>query len=180
MPINFTFFTRSKVNLHQLVTDTAMFFGVRWSLLVYNEDVTSRVFTFDRIGFIHKAHTPSCRNKTTVQNYWKMSNQNTKKRPGTEFKLFNCTREIGMDNFGYLNSSLYFYFVTNLRKKFMAYVHLQLNLLPPPIQACTLLAVHGPQPSPSKRRCFRDDPIQDVPFQGCSGWGGGAPKSPST
>ena len=120
------------------------------------------------------------RKKTTVQNYWKMSNQNTKKRPGTEFKLFNCTREIGMDNFGYLNSSLYFYFVTNLRKKFMAYVHLQLNLLPPPIQACTLLAVHGPQPSPSKRRCFMDDPIQDVPFQGCSGWGGGAPKSPST
>ena len=29
VPINFTFFTRNKVNLHQLATDTAMFFGVR-------------------------------------------------------------------------------------------------------------------------------------------------------
>ena len=37
-----------------------------------------------------------------------MSNQNVKKSPGIEFVLFNCTREIGMDNYGYLNSALYF------------------------------------------------------------------------
>ena len=37
-----------------------------------------------------------------------------------EYALLNCTREIGTDNFGCLNSSFsvfYFYFVTNLRKK---------------------------------------------------------------
>ena len=37
-----------------------------------------------------------------------MSNQNAKKRPEMEFAFFNCMREIGMDNFGYLNSGLYF------------------------------------------------------------------------
>ena len=48
-----------------------------------------------------------------------MSNQNAK-RPGIEFALFKCMREIGMDNFGSLNSAMYFIsiFVTNLRKKF--------------------------------------------------------------
>ena len=35
---------------------------------------------------------------------------------------------MNMDNFGYLNSSLYLYFVTKLPEKFMAYVYLQLNL----------------------------------------------------
>ena len=37
-----------------------------------------------------------------------MSNQNTKNSPGIEFALLNCTEEMGMDNFGYLNNSLYF------------------------------------------------------------------------
>ena len=58
--------------------------------------------------------------ETTVQSYWKISNQNTKKSRGIAFALFNCTGEIGMNNFGYLNSSLSlfdFYFVMNLRKK---------------------------------------------------------------
>ena len=41
--------------------------------------------------------------ETTVQNYRKMSNQN--------IALFNCTGEMGMNNFGYLNSS--FYFISN-------------------------------------------------------------------
>ena len=35
---------------------------------------------------------------------------------------------MNMDNFGYLNSSLYLYFVTKLPEKIMAYVYLQLNL----------------------------------------------------
>ena len=37
-----------------------------------------------------------------------MSNQNAKKSPGIEFTLFNSMMEIAMDNFGYLNSTLYF------------------------------------------------------------------------
>ena len=47
-----------------------------------------------------------------------------------------------MDTFGYLNSSLYFYFVTNRRKNLMAQVRLQLNPTSPspPLQASTLLA----------------------------------------
>ena len=57
-----------------------------------------------------------------------MSNQNAKKSPGIAFTLFNSMMEIGMDNFGYLNSALHFYFVKNLQKKFMAYVRLQMNL----------------------------------------------------
>ena len=51
-----------------------------------------------------------------------------------------------MDNFGCLNSSLflfYFYFVTNLRKKYI-YIYgvrtLTAKLLPPPIRASSLLA----------------------------------------
>ena len=83
----------------------------------------------------------------------KTSNQNTEKSPGIEFKLFNCMGEMGMDNFAYLNNSLslfYFYFVTNLRKKIMVDVHLQLNLPPHPIRASALLA--GPSlPPPSVR-----------------------------
>ena len=50
-------------------------------------------------------------NKETLLNYQKMSNQNTKEKPGIEFTLFNCTGEMGKDNFGYLNSS--FYFISN-------------------------------------------------------------------
>ena len=46
--------------------------------------------------------------ETTAQSYQKMSNQNTKKSNGIEFALLNCTGEMGMDNFGYLSSSLYF------------------------------------------------------------------------
>ena len=48
-----------------------------------------------------------------------------------EFALFNCTEEMGMNNFGYLNSLIslfYFCFATNLRNKIMVYVSLQLNL----------------------------------------------------
>ena len=42
--------------------------------------------------------------ENSVQSYRRMSNQNTKKSPGIEFALFNCTEEMGMDNFGYVNS----------------------------------------------------------------------------
>ena len=65
--------------------------------------------------FLHtlKKHWP-------IQSYRKMSNQNTNNNPGIEFALFNCTREMGTENFSCQNSLLslfYFYFVTNLRKK---------------------------------------------------------------
>ena len=55
-----------------------------------------------------------------------------------------------MENFGCLNSSFCFYFVTNLRKKkkIMAYARVHLNLSPPPIRVSALLA--GPLlPTPS-------------------------------
>ena len=44
----------------------------------------------------------------TGQSYQKISNKNTKKNPRIEFGFSNSTGEIGMDNFGYLSSSLYF------------------------------------------------------------------------
>ena len=65
---------------------------------------------------IKKAQTALQNKETTVQSYWKMSDQNTKKIPGIEVAFFNRTGEI-MDNFDYLNSSQYFYFVRNPRKK---------------------------------------------------------------
>ena len=61
----------------------------------------------------------------------------TQKNPGIEVAHFNCTGEMRVDNFGCLNSSLslfYVYFVTNLRKKVMTYVRLQLNLPLPPYE----------------------------------------------
>ena len=38
--------------------------------------------------------------ETTVQSYQKILNQNIKKSLGIEGALFNCTGEMGMDNFG--------------------------------------------------------------------------------
>ena len=49
--------------------------------------------------------------------YQKMSNQNSKKSPGIEGAAFNVTKEMGMVNFGCLNSLLslfYFHFIKNL------------------------------------------------------------------
>ena len=65
---------------------------------------------------IKKAQTALQNKETTVQSYWKMSDQNTKKIPGIKVAFFNRAGEI-MDNFDYLNSSQYFYFVRNPRKK---------------------------------------------------------------
>ena len=49
--------------------------------------------------------------ETTVQSYQKISNQNTKKSPGIEFALFNCTREMGMDYFGNQTRPLSFIYI---------------------------------------------------------------------
>ena len=66
-----------------------------------------------------------------------MMHQNTKKSPGIEFVVFNCTRGMGMDDFDSLNFLIlfYFYLVTNLWKKLMTYAHLQLNLPLPPYES---------------------------------------------
>ena len=46
--------------------------------------------------------------ETTAQNYRKISNESSKKSHRIEFALFSVTGVIGMDNFGYLNNTLYF------------------------------------------------------------------------
>ena len=46
--------------------------------------------------------------QTTLQSYRKMSNKNTEKSQPIEGALFDWTGEMGMDNIGCLNSSLYF------------------------------------------------------------------------
>ena len=71
---------------------------------------------------IQEPQTTLKKKETTAQSYREMLNQNiTKKSPGIQFALFSCTREMEIDQFGYLNSSIflfYFYFMTNLRKKY--------------------------------------------------------------
>ena len=59
----------------------------------YDRDV------FCELISIKELHTMLQSKETAVQNYWKMSNQNTKKSPGIQFKLFNCTGEMIIDNF---------------------------------------------------------------------------------
>ena len=56
-----------------------------------------------------------------MQNYKKILNQNTKKIPGIEFALYNCTGEMAINKFAYLNglfSLFYFYFLMNLTKEY--------------------------------------------------------------
>ena len=69
---------------------------------------------------------------------------------------FDCAGETRLDKFDCLNRSLplfYFYFVTNLRrKKFLAYLRLQLNLATfPALASSTLLAGPLPPSSPPSR-----------------------------
>ena len=47
-----------------------------------------------------------------------MSNQNTKMSPGIEFALFNCTREIRMENFDWIAHFILILICNNLQKKF--------------------------------------------------------------
>ena len=84
-------------------------------ILFLKEDMTD---IFCEFLAIKEPQTTLENKETTVQSYQKMSNQNTKNRPKGEFSLFNYTGEMGMDNFGWLISSLSFFLsVTNLRKK---------------------------------------------------------------
>lgn len=71
--------------------------------LFFKEDANKIYFIYT----IKESHT-SQNKEITVQNHQKISNQNTKKNPGIESALFNCTREIGIVYFGYLNRLPYF------------------------------------------------------------------------
>ena len=59
--------------------------------------------------------------ETTAQSYLKISNQNTKKSPGVEGALFNCTVVMWMDSFGCLNSFELFLFYKEPVKKIYIY-----------------------------------------------------------
>ena len=79
--------------------------------------------------------------KTTVQSYRKILNTNTKNSPVIEVALFDCTREMRMDNS-----------VTNMGKKIMVYVRLQLNHAPSPYT--TLYAFSWSTPAPIQAYYF--------------------------
>ena len=51
-----------------------------------------------RLISIKEPHTTLQNKEITLQSYRKMLNQNTKKSPGVEFAIYNCTEEMGMDN----------------------------------------------------------------------------------
>ena len=67
--------------------------------------------------------------ETTAQSCRKILNKKTKKSPWIEGALFNCTGEIGLDNFDCMHGSLFFFFFFCDRptKKNMANVRLLLN-----------------------------------------------------
>ena len=71
----------------------------------FKEDMTD---IFCELLPIKETKTTLQKIENTIQSYRKMSKQNTKKSPGIEFTFFNCTWKMRMDNFGYLNNSLYF------------------------------------------------------------------------
>ena len=129
-------------------------------ILFFKEDITD---IFCESVSIKEPQTRSQNKETTVQNYQEMSNQNTKKSPGIEIVLFNCTGETRIDNSGRLNSSLssfYSYFVTNLRKKiWRTYVYCWTSA-PPPYEPIRFQLDH-PSP-PSDRMYFMDDPISNI------------------
>lgn len=73
-------------------------------ILFFKGDMTRYIFC--ELLSIKGSQTTLQNKETNVQSYGKMSNQNTRKVPGIEFSLFNCTGETEMGNFGYLHSSL--------------------------------------------------------------------------
>ena len=61
---------------------------------------------FRELLSIKEPQTTLQNKETTVQSYRKMLIQKNKKSLGIKLKVFNCTGEMGMDNFVCLNSSL--------------------------------------------------------------------------
>ena len=84
---------------------------------------------------IKEPQTTLLNKETTVQSYRKMSIQKHQEEPRHRSCTFNCTGEMGMDNFGCLNCSfaLFLLFNETAKKKTMAYIRLQLKLPIPPI-----------------------------------------------
>ena len=74
-------------------------------ILFFKEDM---VDIFCKLLSIKEPQTTLQNKETTLQSYRKMSNKNTEKSQPIEGALFNWTGEMGMDNIGCLNSSLYF------------------------------------------------------------------------
>ena len=76
-----------------------------------------------------------------------------------ELALFNCTgrRRREWIILAIWIAHFIFYFVTNLRKKLMAYVHLQLNLFPSPHSYTSQYAFSWTTPPPSERTYFMDE-----------------------
>ena len=72
------------------------------------EDVSERD-KFCELLSIKEPQTTLQNKETTVQSCRKMLNKNAKKSPEIEGAIFKCTREMEMDNFGHLNSSLYLF-----------------------------------------------------------------------
>ena len=98
--------------------------------------------------------------ETTLQIYRKMSNQNIKRSPRIRFALCRCTREMGMDNFGYLNSSLYFISVfKGTCKKNLWRTYAYSRTFPSPHTSQCAFSWTTPFP-PSERMYFMDDPLQ--------------------
>ena len=86
-----------------------------------------------------------------------MLNQNTKKSAGIEFALIDYMGEMGMDNFGCLNSSLFFFFFqTNLRKKIHRVCIVTAE--PPPSPTDKSVRFWLDYPSPSERTYVMDHP----------------------
>ena len=78
--------------------------------------------------------------------------------------LFNCTGQMGMNNFGCLNTSFslfYLYFVTNLQNKkklLHTYTYIWTSPISPPIRPSALLAGH-PFPTPNVRSLWMSPSI---------------------
>ena len=85
-----------------------------------------------------------------------MSNQNAKKSTGIEFTLFNSTTEIGMDNFGYLNSALYLLLFCNKPAKKIYGVR-TLTVEPPQFPQYEPVRFLLDCPSPSKCKYYTND-----------------------
>ena len=100
-------------------------------ILCFKGDMTD---IFCELLSVKEPQTTLQNKETTVQSYRKMSIQNTKKSLSIEVVLltvrgrWECTILVV-----WIAHLLYFYFVTKLRKKTMAYIRLQLKLPLPPI-----------------------------------------------
>ena len=129
------------VDAHMLLAYTL--FPLVWAYRYFLKKI------FQRLS-IKKTHTTLQNKETTVQSYQKILNQNTKKSPGIKGTLFNCTGEMGMDNFGCLNSSLsLLLFCSKTAKKIYGIHTLTADCNhPPPPPSAPHSTLHSPPSTP--------------------------------